>query len=581
MTLPKIGKYQLLRKIATGGMAEVFLAKVAGPMGYEKTLVVKRILPHLAEDPRFVAMFLTEAKVASNLSHPNIVQIFEFGQTDGAYFIAMEFIDGPNLRAIIHQANEQKYLIPLGVCAKIISYASEGLAYAHDHRDPVTGAPVNLIHRDLSPDNILVATHSGAVKVVDFGIAKAATQTHKTETGVVKGKFAYISPEQLETKGLDRRADVYSLGAVLYELVSLTKAHEGDNDLALMHSILYKPLTPIQARRPEVPEELARIIHRALERDREQRYQSCRELQADLERFVVQSGEAPGALPIAQMVELLDAGYQATIGAPTPLTPEPPPSHRARTTDHGLPTVDMRSAQEPAVAPPEVPPQAPKRPWAIAGVAGALLIAGVAGATVAIWSAPVSPPQPVVANLPPPPPEPAPAPKVVEPPPVTNARSVEHRKKPGKPVEPQRSLVRLNLRAAQLVRVSVLFEGKRIECGPTPCSVTLSASTGTVYLEATVPGSKMIKREAFVLPADFSASAPEFDHTLDLRKGSVEIHALGENPTLDGESIEPVSSQEIFTGAHTLTIQCPDGARKTEFNVSAGSSSERVILSCL
>ena len=166
----RLGKYQLLRKLATGGMAEVFLAKTDGPMGFEKQLVIKRILPHLAEDPQFVEMFLGEAKLAAQLNHPNLVQLFDFGEAEGSYFIAMEYIDGPTLRLLLARARDLRSPISLGLAARIVSSAAEGLAYAHDFRDQVTDEPLHLVHRDVSPDNILVG-RSGAVKLVDFGIA--------------------------------------------------------------------------------------------------------------------------------------------------------------------------------------------------------------------------------------------------------------------------------------------------------------------------------------------------------------------------------------------------------------------------
>src|SRR5262249_50712332 len=158
-----------------GGMATVYRARAAGPMGFEKTLVVKCILPNLAQDPQFVEMFLSEAKLAAQLNHPNIIHIFDFGEAEGAYYIAMEYIDGPNLRALMRRAQSLSRPLPLPLCAKIISAACEGLAYAHEFSDPQTGEPLHLIHRDVSPDNILLA-RNGTVKLVDFGIAKAANQ---------------------------------------------------------------------------------------------------------------------------------------------------------------------------------------------------------------------------------------------------------------------------------------------------------------------------------------------------------------------------------------------------------------------
>ncbi|MBL8913802.1 MAG: serine/threonine protein kinase, partial [Archangium sp.] len=202
-----LGKYQLIRKLAAGGMAEVYLARAAGPMGFEKTVVVKRILPHLADEQNFISMFLSEARLAAQLNHPNVVQVFDFGEASGSYFLVMEFIDGVNLRVLFRKANEAKTQLPFPLVARIISLACEGLAYAHDFTDPQTGELLGLVHRDVSPDNVLIA-RNGSVKVVDFGIAKAANQTNLTKTGTVKGKFSYMPPEQLTGQPLDKRADV-------------------------------------------------------------------------------------------------------------------------------------------------------------------------------------------------------------------------------------------------------------------------------------------------------------------------------------------------------------------------------------
>ncbi|QSQ16667.1 serine/threonine protein kinase [Myxococcus landrumensis] len=299
-----VGKYQLVRKIASGGMAEVYLAKAAGPMGFEKTLVLKRILPHLAEDPAFVEMFLGEARLAAQLEHPNIVQIFDFGEADGSYFLAMELIDGPTLRRLVKRAAEQ--VLPPVMCAKLVALAAEGLAFAHDFCDPVSGEPLGLIHRDVSPDNILVS-RQGAVKVVDFGVAKVAGQGHRTQTGVMKGKVAYMPPEQLRTLPLDRRVDVYALGVVLYELLTGKRPFDATTEASTMQAILFEPFTPVEARRPDVPVALQEILQRALAKERDERYPDCREFQADLERYLLSAGESVGAYQIAQFVGRLVA----------------------------------------------------------------------------------------------------------------------------------------------------------------------------------------------------------------------------------------------------------------------------------
>ncbi|HVE87417.1 MAG TPA: serine/threonine-protein kinase [Myxococcales bacterium] len=338
--MAKVGKYELVRKLATGGMAEVFLAKAEWARGVERTVVVKRILSHLAEDQNFVDMFLSEAKLAAQLSHPNIVQIFEFGETEGVYYLAMEYVDGPNLRTLAARAHERGNPIDFRLCAKMISASCEALCYAHDLTDPTTGTPLQLVHRDISPDNIILA-RNGSVKVVDFGIAKAVTQSHQTKTGLIKGKLAYMAPEQLKTKGIDRRADVYALGVVLYELVAGAKPYDAESEVTMMHAVLYEPMVPIRQRRPDIPEELEQIVNKALAHDRDERYPDCRTFGQDLERFIMTSGHDPvGAFEISKLISELQAqpvgGPASQIrGVATPSAPRgtttPGPERREST----------------------------------------------------------------------------------------------------------------------------------------------------------------------------------------------------------------------------------------------------------
>ncbi|WP_409014813.1 protein kinase domain-containing protein [Archangium sp.] len=299
-----MGKYQLVSKLAQGGMAEVFLAKVAGPRGFEKTLVLKRILPHLAEDSQFVEMFFTEARVAAQLNHPHIVQIFDFGQSEGSYYLAMEFIDGPDLRTLLARATQAGLSLPPAFCAKLVSAACEALAFAHDFVEPDTGRHLELIHRDISPDNLLLS-RQGALKVVDFGIAKATNQSHKTKTGLIKGKLAYMPVEQLQGQHVDRRADVYALGVVLYELLTGKYPFEATTDVGIMQAVLFEPRVPAASRRPELPQALSDILDKALAKEREQRYPDCISFQADLERFILSTGQSMGARELAQWVERL------------------------------------------------------------------------------------------------------------------------------------------------------------------------------------------------------------------------------------------------------------------------------------
>jgi len=315
--LQQLGKYQLVRKLAVGGMAEVYLAKAAGPMGFEKTLVLKRILPNLAADPHFVEMFLAEAKLAARLNHPNIAQIFDFGEAEGSFFIAMEHVDGPNLRSLSRRATERGAALPVGLCAKIVSYACEGLAYAHDFVDPQTGTPLSLIHRDVSPDNVLLS-RNGAVKVVDFGIAKAAGQQHQTKAGILRGKISYMPPEQIQGKEIDRRADIYALGVVLYELITGCKPFDARTEVTIIQAILYEQMIPVVARRPDIPEVVGRILQRALAKDPDARYGNCRDFQAELERFIVGTGETVGPYQLAKLISQLSGSATAFAAPPTP-----------------------------------------------------------------------------------------------------------------------------------------------------------------------------------------------------------------------------------------------------------------------
>ncbi|QSQ11919.1 serine/threonine protein kinase [Myxococcus landrumensis] len=377
-----VGKYQLIRKLATGGMAEVFLAKAEGPGGFEKTLVLKRILPHLVEDLSFVEMFLEEAKLVAQLNHPNVVQIFDFGEFEGTYFLAMELIDGPNLRRWRKQADSRGVLLQPNLCAKVVALAAEGLAFAHDFEDPVTGQPMGLIHRDVSPDNILVS-RQGAVKVVDFGIAKVVGQKHRTRTGMVKGKVAYMPPEQVRADPLDRRVDVYALGVVLYELLTGRLPFEGPSELATMQAIISREPVPVSHLRADVPNALQSILTVALRKNREDRYPDCRALQVDLERFVLSTGESVGAYQIARAVsQVVDehlvptpVSMRAMDSAPERTTPLGPGFQEAA--PGGFVTADL--SDRPTEQRPSAVRRAARRRRLPVVLAGAALVASTGG----------------------------------------------------------------------------------------------------------------------------------------------------------------------------------------------------------
>ncbi len=348
----QVGKYQLIRKLAAGGMAEVWLAKVAGPMGFEKEVVVKRILPNLAEDAGFLQMFFSEARLAARLNHPHVVQIFDFGEANGTYYLAMEYIDGLNLRALLRRVSVLKMALSPVLCARLIATACEGLAFAHELRASETGKPLGLIHRDVSLDNILVSKQ-GSVKIVDFGIAKAADQSPRTMTGVIKGKVSYMAPEQLRNKPLDLRVDVYSLGIVFYELLTLHKPFDAHTEASMVEAILFEPMVPARKYRPDLPQEVSAILERALAKDREQRYPDCRAFHSDLEDYILSTGKKVGAPRIAQFVsKMMDVVLPASA-QPQTEQPPPPPSEAMRARRSSLlevPKTDV-SEEEPETLP--------------------------------------------------------------------------------------------------------------------------------------------------------------------------------------------------------------------------------------
>ena len=284
----QFGKFQLLKKIATGGMAEIHIAKQRGMEGFEKIVVIKMILPHLATNADFVNMFLDEARIAARLTHPNIVQIYDLGRAAGTYFIAMEYVQGENLRSISKVARKGGAPVPLEHTVKIASQACEGLHYAHMKTD-TSGNPLNIVHRDVSPQNILVS-FEGVVKLVDFGIAKAATQYAETKAGILKGKYSYMSPEQCKGKHIDNRSDVFSMGIVLWELATGVRLFKKSSELMILKEITEGKVTPPREVNRQIPAELEAIILKALEKHPDNRFQDGLQMHLALEEFMKNRG---------------------------------------------------------------------------------------------------------------------------------------------------------------------------------------------------------------------------------------------------------------------------------------------------
>jgi tRNA A-37 threonylcarbamoyl transferase component Bud32 len=337
----KVGRYRLLQLIATGGMGEVFLARSEGPAGFSKTVVIKRILRHLAAEEQFVEMFLNEARVAADLAHPNIVQIFELGEDAGAYFIAMEYIHGRSLRAVKQKLLEKRQLFSPVLAARLCSQALQGLHYAHTLTD-AAGQPLNVVHRDISPDNLLVG-FNGQVKVVDFGIAKAANAITTTRTGTVKGKYAYMAPEQLTGGAIDGRTDVYATGVLLYELLTGARPYTAATEPALIHVILSTRPAPPRERNPALPEAVNELILHALEKDPRDRFASAEEMSLALEDIVAGSGHS---LTPAQVGAFLKDLFGAEAAALPAVSPAPGRISRVETRPSDAPAPGSAVALE-------------------------------------------------------------------------------------------------------------------------------------------------------------------------------------------------------------------------------------------
>jgi serine/threonine-protein kinase len=370
----RYGDYELQRLIATGGMAEVYLATRSGAGGFSRTVVVKRMLPQLAVRPDFVQMFLDEARLAASLHHQNIVSVTDVGEVAKSYFIAMEFVDGPHLGSLFAHSLRLRKPLPIELCAYIIARSADGLHHAHEHRDPDTGDALHCVHRDVSPQNILISAQAH-VKVMDFGVAKASTQTTKTRAGVIKGKVAYMSPEQCLGEVVDRRTDVFALGIVLYELLTRRRLFREKSDLLIMQRITGEDALPPSFINKELDADLDAICRRALTRERDARWQTAAafaealdawraakrpgDTRAQLQRWIEQhalkltSGGVPessqGTVPVRPAPAHVGEGTAAApslgiASAETPAPAGPPASAAGEGAELGLP--DRSHAEE-------------------------------------------------------------------------------------------------------------------------------------------------------------------------------------------------------------------------------------------
>jgi len=309
-----LGRYELLHPLGVGGMAQVFKARAVGPGGFQRDVVVKRILPEYGKDSDFIRMFVDEAKILGLLHHPNVVQVYEFGEDDGTLFLALEYVEGPSLSRVLRTLRGANKRMPPAIAAFIAREICRALECVHELCD-AQGRPLGAIHRDVTPSNVIL-TPAGEVKLLDFGVATFKNALQATKSGTVKGKPAYLAPEQLEGKAIDGRVDQFALGIVMHEMLTLQHLFAGDSDLGTVKQIMEMEIPRLSANRDDVPEALERTVMRALERDREQRFATAAEMATALDDFVVAS-----QLHVSEVVRFVRAIAEET--APLPMLVKP------------------------------------------------------------------------------------------------------------------------------------------------------------------------------------------------------------------------------------------------------------------
>ena len=377
----RLGTYVLLDRLAVGGMAELYLARQKGIEKFERLVVVKRVLPHLAENPEFVGMFLNEARIAATLDHPNIAQVTDIGKEAGEHFFAMEYVHGRDLLQVLKRGDQEP--MPMSCALLITIGVAAGLHHAHEAVS-LDGTVLGVVHRDVSPSNIIIS-FDGTPKIVDFGIAKASERTSTTMAGTMKGKVGYMSPEQCRGERIDRRSDIFALGILLYEVTTGVRAFYAANNYATMAKIARGEVQPPSTHVPDYPEQLEAIVMRALSLERDDRYPTAQAMQVDLEQFVHEQHLRLSAVDLGKYMERL-FGHQT------------------------YPSMTLPVVEDPTMA--AVPVVAPRRGIGrFAGVLAALAVgAGLGAAAISAGSSsppPETPPAPVAA--------PAPAPAVAPP----------------------------------------------------------------------------------------------------------------------------------------------------------------------
>ena len=402
----RFGRYELVKLLARGGMAEIYLGTQRVEGGMTRKVVIKKILPHLGSDPHFVAMFMDEAQIAMRLSHPNIAHTIDFGKEGDDHYIVLEYVDGISLRELLRRAGGK---LPVGVAARIVASVAAALAHAHATEDD-HGQRLGIVHRDVSPQNVLVA-RDGTVKLIDFGIARARSQVHETEVGSMKGKFAYMAPEQFQGGAIDGRTDLFSLSILLWEALAGERLFRAETATETMRLVCADTRPSVRALRPEVDPDLEAIVRKGLESRPEDRWQDAESFVMALEEHMVRASVASSTLHVAQFVRLVEHDPVATASEPAP----GPEIHSEKTalassaTESSTPMGVERTTTDAAR-----PSFATRPSRALLAAVGIGSVAGLIAAAIVLMLRQPTPPPPslpaVAAALPSPIPSPSPGP---------------------------------------------------------------------------------------------------------------------------------------------------------------------------
>jgi eukaryotic-like serine/threonine-protein kinase len=297
----RLDRFELIAELASGGMATVFLARLLGVAGFQRLVAIKRLHPHLAREEEFVEMFLDEARLAARIHHPNVVPIQEVGQSDRGYYLVMDYIEGDTLARLLARSAARRASVRVDVVTRVVLDVLAGLHAAHEMVDDA-GHPLAIVHRDVSPQNILVGV-DGVARITDFGVARAASRLSTTRSGQLKGKLAYMAPEQARGAGVDRRADIFACGIVLWEALAVKRLFKGDGEAETLNRVLYEPIPMLRSAAPDVPVELERVTMKALERDPAARYATAQDFADDLERAARSARGISSVRDVAACVE--------------------------------------------------------------------------------------------------------------------------------------------------------------------------------------------------------------------------------------------------------------------------------------